>query len=129
VSARGFSAALWLLLAGCATPVQVSPTDAMQLRVRNTGPADAVALHVLFPAADVDFGDVPAGATSDYRAVPGGVYRYGAYRLRIDGRDTTVPVIDWVGEKPMPRGAYTYVVAVDPRSGQPVSLVGVERDR
>jgi hypothetical protein len=98
------------------------------LRLRNLGPGHAVGLQVQFPEAIVDFGDVPAGTTTDYRPVPGGVYGYAAYRVRLDGKAVSVPVIDWVGEKPLPGRAYTYVLAVDPRAELPVRLERVERD-
>jgi hypothetical protein len=109
-------------------PVPTTAAGVRRLRVRNSGPADALALRVQFPDATVDFGDVRAGATSDYRAVPGGVYGYAAYRVRLEGKAVDVPVIDWVGEKPLPDGSYTYVLAVDPRADLPVQLERVERD-
>jgi hypothetical protein len=117
-------------LAGCTTPAPdpvAAPTA--QLRIRNTGPADARDLRVAFPHAEVAFGDVPARSTSGYRPVPGGVYRYGAYRLNVEGKELAVPVIDWVGESPLAVGDYTYELAVDPGADQPVTLVRVQRDR
>jgi hypothetical protein len=97
-----------------------------RLRIRNTGPDDLRALTVLFPDVRVDFGDVAAGATSDWRDVPGGVYAYGAYEARIDGVRRDVPVIDWVGEAPMPAASYTYVVGVDGGAPLPITLQRVE---
>ena len=70
-----------------------------------------------------------AGATTAYRTVEGGVYRYAAYRARIAGREVDVPVIDWVGESPLPAGDYTYAIAVDPAATLPVQGVRVGRDR
>jgi hypothetical protein len=86
----------------------------------------------MFPnSLRVSFGDVAPGATTDYRDVPGGVYRYAAYRLTIDGVITDQPVVDWVGEVPMVGIAFTYRIDVDtsrPR-GQIVRLVAVTRDQ
>ena len=114
---------------GCATPPPAATATLAQLRIRNEGPASVQALHVQFPAADVDFGDVAAGASTAYRPVPGGIYNYAAYRARIDGREVALPVIDWVGEAPLPAGDITYVIAVDAAADLPVRLVRVERDR
>ena len=115
-------------IAGCAATPPVDATAPSQLRIRNDGPAAVQALHVQFPDAEVAFGDVAAGATTAYLPVPGGVYNYAAYRARIGGRDVAVPVIDWVGESPMPAGKVTYVLAVDGAADLPVRLVRVERD-
>jgi hypothetical protein len=112
---------------GAPTPTGAAAGIA-HLRVRNEGPADAIALRVLFPHEEIAFGDVPAGAMSAYQPAPGGVYGYGAYRLRVDAREVTVPVIDWVGESPLQGSAFTYVVAVDPHADPPVRLVRVDRE-
>jgi hypothetical protein len=104
-------------------------TAGSRLRIRNAGPDDLRALTVLFPDARIDFGAVPAGATSDFRDVPGGVYAYAAYEARVDGTRRDVPVIDWVGEAPLPAADYTYVVAVDGDAGLPITLQRVDRGR
>jgi hypothetical protein len=114
-----------LLAAAGTAPSAATPL----LRVRNTGPDPAPSLRVQFPPGEVAFGDVRANATTAYRPAPGGVYAYAAYRLRRDGREVSVPVIDWVGEAPLEGSAFTYVVAVDARAEPPVTLVRVERDR
>jgi hypothetical protein len=79
---------------------------------------------------EVAFGDVASGATTSYRPVPNGVYRYAAYRLELDGRTITQPVIDWVGEVPMDGTSFTYTIALDPDRPplQIVRLVAVTRD-
>jgi hypothetical protein len=85
---------------------------------------------VLFPESQTPFGDVAAGATTTYRAVAGGGFRYAAYRLDIDGEIVTQPIIDWVGETPMQGRAFTYTIDVDPRRPrfQIVQLFSVTRD-
>ena len=101
------------------------------LRIVNSGPADAGELTVVFPnAVRVAYGDVAAGATTEHRPVPQGVYRYAAYRLRVDGEFIDQPVIDWVGERPMDGRAFTYTIDVDPSRprNQTVRLLQVTRD-
>lgn len=86
----------------------------------NSGSQDIVGLKVLFPGASadkeatrIDFGDVPAGKMTDYRSVPGGVYRYAAYEYSVDGHLVQQPVVDWVGEKPMDGARFTYRIVLD----------------
>ena len=73
-----------------------------RLRVTNTGTRTIHALKVIFPSNEIYFGDVPAGATTEYLWVPSGVYRYSAYEFVMDGEPYMVPVIDWTGEEPQP---------------------------
>ncbi len=114
------------------------PPDAQQLRIVNSGSADIKGLAVLFPgptadsqALRVSFGDVPAGSTTSYQPVPGGVYRYAAYEYTLDGRSISQPVVDWVGESPMHGQQFTYKLALDlqqPTGGQ-VQLIEVSVDK
>jgi hypothetical protein len=78
---------------------------------------------ILFPKDRIEFGDVPAGATTVYQDVPGGIYRYAAYEVVIEGQKYEQPVIDWVGESPMPGNAFTYVLDADPAAWETDGLV------
>jgi hypothetical protein len=116
-----------LALAGCAPGPEAS---AARLRVRNVGTTAIRQLTVSFPDAQIPFGDVPSGATTSYQEAEGGVYAYAAYRLEVGGALVTQPVIDWVGETPLPGRAFTYAIEVNPL-GTPlgiVRLVSVTRD-
>jgi hypothetical protein len=102
------------------------------LRVTNTGAAPIENLVVLFPDDRIEFGEVPAGATTDYLPVPKGVYRYAAYELEVNDETVQLPVIDWVGEEPVPGEAFTYVLDFDPNRGsqwEMLQLVEVKVDR
>lgn len=124
---------------GCAplAPTPVSTPAEQQLRITNAGSVDIAGLTVLFPgpradaeATRIEFGDVPAGKTTDYRSVPPGVYRYAAYEYEIDGRSVTQPVVDWVGESPMKGVRFTYRIALDPQKqpGGQIQLLQVLMD-
>jgi hypothetical protein len=111
--------------------------DTALLRIVNSGRQDIAGLVVLFPglATDpasgrVEFGDVPAGQATEYREVPGGVYKYAAYEYAVDGGVTDQPVVDWVGETPMAGSRFTYRIAFDSskRPGTQIRLVKVEVD-
>jgi hypothetical protein len=93
-----------------------------RLRISNQGQASIQGLHVLFPEDEIEFGDVPAGATTAYADVPNGIYAYAAYRFIVDGEEITQPVIDWVGEEPMDGEFFTYTIAYDP-AGPPIQKI------
>lgn len=112
-------------LFGCA-PIRA----VQQLRLRNSGTAPITNLRVLFPEQEIAFGDVPPGATTVYKAVPKGVYRYAAYRYDVNGETVTQPVIDWVGESPIEGSSFTYTITYDPAAQpfQRIQLLDVNRD-
>jgi hypothetical protein len=126
---RAISLVVISFIAGAVGCTEVAP-DVSRLRIRNGGSFPATKLTVLFPMDQIDFGDVAPGATTAYRPVPNGVYRYAAYRLEVDGQIVTQPVIDWVGEVPMDGTAFTYTIALDPSRPrlQIVQLIGVTED-
>jgi hypothetical protein len=115
------------MLAGCGSDLDSSGS---RLRVTNAGSTTIVALTVIFPEDRVYLGDIAPGATSAYRDVPNGVYRYAAYSLEIDGALVTQPVIDWVGEVPLEGQDFTYTIEVNPLGSlfDIVSLLDVTRD-
>jgi hypothetical protein len=119
-----------LCLGGCGwLDSEINP-EPPRLRITNVGSTPILGLSVVFPYDRISFGDIPVGATTQYKAVPSGVYRAAAYSLRIDGAIVTQPVLDWVGEEPMEGHAFTYALDVDPRRPQlqVVQLVNVTRD-
>lgn len=129
LKANGLPAAWGLrliLAAGLGAAAACAGGDAApQLRVMNTGAADLLQLAVLFPGPTADaparrvlIGDVPAGQTSAYVAVPGGVYRYAAYSYVLAGRVVEQAVVDWLGESPIAGERFTYRLKLDP--DQPV---------
>ncbi len=112
-------------LAGISHPRQ-------KLRLINQSNIFIQNLTVRFPVDQIFFGNVPAGVTTEYREVPDGVYRYAAYSVEVYGKKYEQPVVDWIGETPMPGNAFTYIVTIDPGGwetrGQVVQLVEVKKD-
>ncbi len=117
------------IVSACAGQTAATPTRAVtpQLRIVNNGNTDIQELVILFPgitsdaeARQVPFGNVAVRKTTEYREVPGGVYRYAAYSYKLDGRVVTQPVTDWVGERPMTGSKFTYRLVLDPKSQQAV---------
>ena len=117
-------------VAGDRVPIDVFERRpvAARLRVRNTGPSAIRGLVVSFPgdrdgsSQNISFGDVAVGATTPYRQVAAGVYRYAAYEYRVQGRARVQPVIDFTGEVPLPGGNYTYVLRVEPMGSLELSI-------
>jgi hypothetical protein len=111
------------LMAGSACdssdPDPQGPGDAHELRIANAGDEDIQRLIVLFPDTDpsatarIEFGEVASGETTEYVAVPGGVYRYAAYEYTLDGQTVHQPVMDWVGEVPLEASRFTYQISLD----------------
>jgi hypothetical protein len=100
-----------LVPTGMPTP---TPYPSQKLRLVNQSTYALENLVVRFPQAEVAFGTLAPGQTSDYREVPLGVYRYAAYRVDVAGQHYEQPVIDWVGEVPIPGAAFTYILDADP---------------
>ena len=134
------------VLAGCTAPQTSRSAPSVSrpplredasLRIANDGLQDIAGLVVFFPgptadapARRVEFGDVPAGQTTDYRPSAEGVYRYAAYEYTVSGAATSQKVADWVGEVPLPGDRYTYHVRYDAAkpSGRQIELVKVQAD-
>jgi hypothetical protein len=115
------------VISGCTSQsAQVS-----HLRITNNGSLAINDLIVLFPQDSIEFGDIPAGTTTEYKDVPNGALRYAAYKFEVDGQIITQPVIDWIGESPMSGELFTYTIDFDPNranTGDRVRLIDVKND-
>ena len=130
-------AVLTLIILSIFTACTIKP-ESQQLRITNSGDTDIIGLVVIFPAgygwdagtSRIEFGDIPAGQTSEYQNVPSGVYRYAAYDYVLDGVKVGQPVTDWVGEEPMAGKKITYQIALDLNKvvGGQISLITVSVD-
>ena len=120
--------AVWaIILSGC----NLRAAEVPSLRIINHGSVPIKNLVVLFPQDRIEFGDVPAGTTTDYKEVPKGVYRYAAYQFEVDGQTVTEPAIDWIGESPMSGILFTYTIDFDPNRTNPgfrIQLIEVTND-
>ncbi|MBW6474410.1 MAG: hypothetical protein K0B14_14890 [Anaerolineaceae bacterium] len=118
-----------------ATPAEglsgVSPLQ--KLRIINQSNIQLQNLVIVFPDERIAFGDVPGVASTNYRDVPQGVYRYAAYTFEVNGQKYEQPVVDWVGETPMQGENFTYFIDVDPARWQTeeqmIQLVKVSIDQ
>jgi hypothetical protein len=95
--------ALLVALSGCAP--KATPT---QIRVRNASDRDFQAVVV----GGVRFGDVKAGAATDYQVFPIALPIADANLLVGSNRLSFIP-IDYVGYKPLGRGRFSYLLSID----------------
>ena len=132
-------------LSACAAPATATPAPTptappqpaassfapQRLRVKNGGATPIKGLAVGFGAGWIAFGDIAPGATTDYQTVPNGVLGYAAYQFDLDSRPVSQPVIDFMGEQPLPGQAFTYIVDYDPArysQHQAIKLLDVSTD-
>jgi len=86
--------------------------NAIQVRVRNDSAVRLENVVVTFPGGNRDwFGNLAPGAGSDYVDVAK-AYRYARVQAVGSGRPLTLLPADYVGEKPLAPGLYTYALGV-----------------
>jgi hypothetical protein len=87
--------------------------NAIQVRVRNDSGTRLENVKVTFPGPNKDwFGNLAPGAGSDYADVAK-AYRYAPVEAVGTGRTLRFMPADYVGEKPLAPGMYTYSLGVD----------------
>lgn len=96
-----------------------SDGEISQIRVRNqTGmPIKQVAVN------GIDYGDIPAGGVSGYRDMKS-AYAYAKVQLLMDGKRMRLQPDDYVGEQPLGRGHFTYVIVK--QEGATMSLIDLQ---
>lgn len=115
---------LALLTLACVTAsCGLTDPDPQHLRIRNVGTVAIAGLKVGFPDTTIGFGDVAAGATTEYTFIPGGVYGYSAFRFQHNGAERSQPVIDFVGESPMDGRRFTYDIELSGMPNSPFILI------
>lgn len=123
------------VLGACAAPssAEVTPPrpttsstsfTPVRLRITNTSATPLDQLIVMFPNEQIDFGAIPAGATTDFQPVQGGVYSYAAYRATINRQPLTQGGSDWLGEQPLVGTRFTYVLSINLQ--QPLAPISSE---
>lgn len=91
-------------------------TGPVEVRIANQSSQDFEQVAVTFPSGKVDFGRVEKGKTTEYRPV-GKAYRYAQVEVMANGRKLSLQPQDYMGEKPLDPGRYTYALNLDKSSG------------
>lgn len=107
--------ALVALLGGCAPVGPTAPSP--EIRVVNRSQENYAKVIVRFPAGEVDYGALAAGAASRYESVDE-AYRYAAVDVLVGDERLTMQPIDFVGETPLGQGRYSYAIGLAPGGDQ-----------
>ena len=117
---------LSLLVAGCSgssSPVDPLPPDVpLGIRVENATGRTFEAITVQFSEQVENYGELEAGAASEYRAVDE-AYRYAAVDIDFGSETARIQPIDFVGETLLPPGRYTYRFTLNPDSFNEFTIV------
>ena len=100
---------LALFLAACST----GPAAPVEIRVANQSARNFDRVLVAAGFEMQDHGAIPAGGASAYRAVER-AYRYAYVEVHLGADRLVLQPIDFVGETPLRRGRYTYVLSLTP---------------
>jgi hypothetical protein len=86
--------------------------ERVEIRVENVSDLDLDRVRAHFPDGEVDYGPVPKGAVTAFRS-PGRAYRYAGFSVEAGGRQLSIQPMDYMGEKELPPGRYSYALGVD----------------
>ncbi|MDF1504600.1 hypothetical protein [Roseisolibacter sp. H3M3-2] len=90
------------------------PSDGTRVRARNTTGVELRNVVLRFPGEErLAAARLPAGATTGHVAVRT-AYRYAYVEAEIAGRRTVLQPIDYVGERPLGAGCFTYDLTLTP---------------
>lgn len=84
----------------------------IEIRIRNASEIDFASVRVVFPDRDeAHFGPIPKGASSDFKRTAR-AYRYAEIQVSAGGRELRLQPFDYVGERQLAPGRYSYVLGV-----------------
>ena len=84
----------------------------IEVRIRNASEIDFDSVRVVFPDRDeAHFGPIPKGASSDFKRTTR-AYRYAEIHVNAGGRELVLQPYDYVGERQLDPGRYSYVLGV-----------------
>ena len=84
----------------------------IEIRIRNASEIDFDSVRVVFPDRDeAHFGPIAKGASSDFKRTTR-AYRYAGIEVNAGGRKLQLMPYDYVGERELAPGRYTYVLGI-----------------
>jgi len=115
------SLVLVAMVVGCSHPF--SSDDGTRIRLRNASSFELTAVTFAPGEASLQLARMAAGETTDYVTVAN-AYRYGMLDALVGGQHRRIQPIDFVGERYIGDGRFTYVITVDGVTRNPnVTLV------
>lgn len=95
-----------LIISGCKGNI-FDKDNTVQIRIQNASEFEMENIVVSFPMGDVPYGNLSPNASSKYIEVEE-AYRYAYIESEIEGKKAALIPIDYVGEKTLDPGKYTY---------------------
>jgi len=83
----------------------------LYIRVANRSNTTIESVRVAFPSQTEDYGTIQAHSATDFRKICQ-AYRYAYIEAVVDGQVAVLRPRDYVGEKPLSGGKYTYALTV-----------------
>jgi hypothetical protein len=105
---------LTVILIGCSNDDE---NGGINIRLSNTSNYHYENVVVNTSTGRVNYGDFNPGEVSDYKSFEM-AYRYAFIELSIDGKIYTLQPVDYVGEKPLEAGNYTYEIEANDSQDQ-----------
>lgn len=102
-----------------------SPAQEVTVRLKNETGSDMHNVSVNFRGQVIDYGFIGKGEYSKYHAVDR-AYGYAHVEWKADGRIKWVVPVDYVGEKELEAGHYTYIIL--PIEGQDAYWINCQKD-
>ena len=87
----------------------------LQIRVANHSNVPIEQVRIRFPSQTEEYGTIPPKGVTEYRVVKK-AYRYAQVVAKIGGEEVVIQPFDYVGEKPLKNGKYTYVLTINKKA-------------
>jgi hypothetical protein len=101
-----FALLFGLILSGCNGNL-FDKDNTVQIRIQNVSEFEMENIVVSFPKEEVAYGNLSPNTVSSYIEVQE-AYRYAYIETEIEGKKAALIPIDYVGEKTLDSGKYTY---------------------
>jgi len=103
---------LWLCTCLCLVSCKKEDvTEGVSIRIRNASTYSLENITVKTPGGQNSYGTVASGQASDYQ-VFSKAYSYAYVNVTVQGQELLIQPIDYVGERPLAAGRYTYVLDI-----------------
>jgi hypothetical protein len=95
--------------------VPIFTSEDIEIRISNSSSVPIENVRVAFPSQTEDFGTLPPNGITDYRRVKES-YCLARIDAVVDGKPAIIQPFDYVGEKQLKRGKYTFVLSVNTKA-------------
>jgi hypothetical protein len=103
---------IFLLVTAVACTSAREPADGVWIRIGNKSSMNFDRVTVNFPSGQVEYGRVEKGASTDYRRAEK-AYGYAQIEVLASGKTFTLQPQDYMGERPLDPGRYTYALKLN----------------